>query len=120
MAKHILIDSSYGLIRTAISQGGRLLDYYEESPDQGRSKGNIYKGIIKNVDANIQAAFVRYGGGRDGFLPLRDVPFRSGAQPASEAAPEKAAKGRRKPRGKGGRSAKAAAEPPQALGPGDS
>ncbi|HLP40900.1 MAG TPA: ribonuclease E/G, partial [Fibrobacteria bacterium] len=77
MAKHILIDSYFGLVRTAIAQGGRLLDYYEESPDQGRSKGNIYQGTIKKVDAHIQAAFVRYGGGRDGFLPLRDIPFRS-------------------------------------------
>jgi ribonuclease E len=78
MAKHILIDSYFGLVRTAISQGGKLLDYYEESPDQGRSKGNIYKGIVKKVDSHIQAAFVRYGGGRDGFLPLRDVSSRSG------------------------------------------
>ena len=60
MTKLILIDSSFGLIRTAISQGGKLLDYYEESPDQGRSKGNIYKGLVKKVEDHIQAAFVRY------------------------------------------------------------
>ena len=130
------------LIFTAISQGGRLLDYYEESPDQGRAKGNIYKGIIKNVDAHIQAAFVRYGGGRDGFLPLRDVPIRvggtppardetsrsrneafpSGGDPAALAPPEKGGKRRRKGRAKGakgGEAAAAALEAPKALGPGD-
>jgi ribonuclease E len=80
MAKHILIDSGFGLVRTALTVNGKLVDYYEESPDQGRSKGNIYKGIIKKVDPHIQAAFVRYGSGRDGFLPLRDVPFRSGEE----------------------------------------
>jgi ribonuclease E len=86
MAKHILIDSYFGLVRTAISQGGKLLDYYEESPEQGRSKGNIYKGIVKKVDSHIQAAFVRYGGGRDGFLPLRDVSSRSGESGDAEGA----------------------------------
>lgn len=84
MAKHILIDSGLGLIRTALTVNGKLVDYYEESPDQGRSKGNIYKGIIKKVDPHIQAAFVRYGSGRDGFLPLRDVPFRSGDEAKSD------------------------------------
>ena len=73
MSKQILIDSYFGLVRTAIAEGASLLDYYEESPDQGRSKGNIYRGVVKKVDAPIQAAFVRFGGGRDGFLPMRDA-----------------------------------------------
>ncbi len=73
MAKQILIDSYFGLVRTAIAEGSMLMDYYEESPDQGRAKGNIYRGVIKRIDAPIQAAFVRFGGGRDGFLPLRDA-----------------------------------------------
>ncbi|GEM_PF-1457221 len=73
MSKQILIDSYFGLVRTAIADGASLLDYYEESPEQGRAKGNIYRGIVKKVDAPIQAAFVRFGGGRDGFLPLRDA-----------------------------------------------
>jgi ribonuclease E len=73
MSKQILIDSYFGLVRTAIAEGGELVDYYEESPDQGRAKGNIYRGVVKKVDAPIQAAFVRFAGGRDGFLPLRDA-----------------------------------------------
>jgi Rne/Rng family ribonuclease len=73
MSKQILIDSYFGLVRTAIAEGQVLMDYYEESPEQGRSKGNIYRGVVKKVDAPIQAAFVRFGAGRDGFLPLRDA-----------------------------------------------
>jgi Rne/Rng family ribonuclease len=73
MANQILIDSFFGLVRTAIADGTRLLDYYEESMEQGRTKGNIYRGVVKRVDANIQAAFIKYGNGRDGFLPLRDA-----------------------------------------------
>jgi ribonuclease E len=73
LAKQILIDSYFGLVRTAIAEGPDLLDYYEESPEQGRTKGNIYRGVIKKIDAPIQAAFVRFGSGKDGFLPLRDA-----------------------------------------------
>ncbi len=73
MSKHILIDSQFGLVRTAIAQGAHLVDYYEEPPEQGRCKGNIYRGVVKRVDPHIQAAFIRYGQGRDGFLPLRDA-----------------------------------------------
>jgi ribonuclease E len=69
----ILIDSCFGLVRTAIAERTHLLDYYEESLDLGRAKGNIYRGVVKRVDGNIQAAFIRYAGGRDGFLPLRDA-----------------------------------------------
>jgi Rne/Rng family ribonuclease len=73
MAKQILIDSSFGMVRTAIAEDNELVDYYEESPEQGRNKGNIYRGVVKKVDAPIQAAFVKFAGGRDGFLPLRDA-----------------------------------------------
>jgi ribonuclease E len=73
MAKQILIDSYFGMVRTAIAEDQELVDYYEESPEQGRNKGNIYRGVVKKVDAPIQAAFVKFAGGRDGFLPLRDV-----------------------------------------------
>ena len=38
MSKQILIDSYFGLVRTAIAEGQALMDYYEESPDQGRTK----------------------------------------------------------------------------------
>ena len=47
MSKQILIDSYFGLVRTAIAEGASLLDYYEESPDQGRAKGNIFRGVVK-------------------------------------------------------------------------
>jgi ribonuclease E len=76
--KQILIDTNFGLVRTALAEelpsgnGLALLDYYEEPPEQGRTKGNIYKGTVKKVEGHLQAAFVKYGPGRDGFLPLRD------------------------------------------------
>lgn len=81
MAKQILIDSYFGMVRTAIAEDQELVDYYEESPEQGRNKGNIYRGVVKRVDAPIQAAFVKFAGGRDGFLPLRDASAGSPPKP---------------------------------------
>jgi ribonuclease E len=73
MTSYIAIDASFQWIRTALVDGGILTDVYEESPEKGRLKGNIYKGVVRRVDPKINAAFVRYGQSRDGFLPLKDA-----------------------------------------------
>jgi ribonuclease E len=70
---YIAIDASFHWIRTALVEQGVLTDVYEESPERGRLKGNIYKGVVRRIDAKIHAAFIRYGQGRDGFLPLKDA-----------------------------------------------
>ena len=36
---------------------------------------NIYKGRVVNIEPSIQAAFVDYGIGRTGFLPVSDVEY---------------------------------------------
>ena len=40
---------------------------------RGKIKGNIYKGVIHNIDSNLQAAFVNYGVGKNGFLQIDEV-----------------------------------------------
>ena len=35
--------------------------------------GNIYKGRVTNVEASIQAAFIDFGLGRNGFLHISDL-----------------------------------------------
>jgi ribonuclease E len=35
--------------------------------------GNIYKGVITRVEPSLQAVFVDYGAGRNGFLSINDV-----------------------------------------------
>ena len=35
--------------------------------------GNIYKGMITRVEPSLQAVFVDYGAGRNGFLSINDV-----------------------------------------------
>ncbi len=58
--------------RVAIVAEG-FLDYYEvENQRKKAFKGNIYKGKVVNIAPAIEAAFVEFGGGRHGFLPLNE------------------------------------------------
>jgi len=59
--------------RMAIVEDGRLVDYNIQMAVREPIVGNIYKGIVMKVERGLQAAFVNYGGKKDGFLPLRDV-----------------------------------------------
>jgi ribonuclease E len=59
-------------IRVAFVGDGNL-DYFEvENQRKKQFKGNIYKGKVVNVAHAIEAAFVEFGGGRHGFLPLNE------------------------------------------------
>ena len=59
--------------RLAIVEGGKLIEYNIQMADKEPITGNIYKGAVMKVERGLQAAFVSYGGKRDGFLPLHDV-----------------------------------------------
>src|SRR5512134_519228 len=59
-------------IRVAFVSDGNL-DYFEvENQRRKQFKGNIYKAKVVNVAHAIEAAFVEFGGGRHGFLPLNE------------------------------------------------
>jgi ribonuclease E len=59
-------------IRVAIVND-TVLDYFEfENQRRKQFKGNIYKGKVINIAPAIEAAFVEFGGGRHGFLPLNE------------------------------------------------
>ncbi|HEU5361308.1 MAG TPA: Rne/Rng family ribonuclease [Candidatus Deferrimicrobiaceae bacterium] len=59
-------------MRVAIVSDG-VLDYFElENQRKKQFKGNIYKAKVINVAQAIEAAFVDFGGGRHGFLPLNE------------------------------------------------
>jgi len=59
--------------RMAIVEGGKLVEYNIQMSVKEPITGNIYKGVVVKVERGLQAAFVNYGGKRDGFLPLHDV-----------------------------------------------
>ncbi len=60
-------------IEVVITEGGQVQEYYVQMLHQLKTKGNIYKGVIHNVDANLQAAFVSYGAVKNGFLQIDEV-----------------------------------------------
>ncbi|MCI0493023.1 MAG: Rne/Rng family ribonuclease [Planctomycetes bacterium] len=59
--------------RIAIVEDGVLEELYLERSSQDNFVGNIYKGRIVNLEPSIQAAFVDFGVGRNGFLHISDV-----------------------------------------------
>jgi len=59
--------------RIAIIEDGSLEELYVERTSADNYVGNIYKGKIVNIEPSIQAAFVDFGVGRNGFLHISDV-----------------------------------------------
>src|SRR5688572_6226247 len=59
--------------RIAIVEDGVLEELYVERSSQESYVGNIYKGRIVNIEPSIQAVFVDFGIGRNGFLHVSDV-----------------------------------------------
>ena len=60
-------------LRVLIVENGRLTGYEAEFLGRHNRKGDIYKGRITRVEPGLEAAFVDYGDGKDGFLPFRDI-----------------------------------------------
>jgi ribonuclease E len=74
MPKEMLINVSEGEeCRIALLEDGRLEELYMERTSSTSHVGNIYKGRVTNVEASIQAAFVDFGLGRNGFLHISDL-----------------------------------------------
>ncbi len=74
MRKEMLINVSQPEeCRIAILEDGSLEELYTERASQNNYAGNIYKGRIVNLEPSIQAAFVDFGVGRNGFLHISDV-----------------------------------------------
>src|SRR6187401_1720097 len=59
--------------RIAILEDGVLEELYVERTGHESYVNNIYKGRIVNIEPSIQAAFVDFGVGRNGFLHISDV-----------------------------------------------
>jgi ribonuclease E len=59
--------------RMAIVEDGKLVEFNIQMSLREPITGNIYKAIVLKVERGLQAAFVNFGVGKDGFLPLRDV-----------------------------------------------
>jgi len=59
--------------RIAVVEKGSLEELYVERASLDHHVGNIYKGRVVNVESSIQAAFIDFGIGKNGFLHVSDL-----------------------------------------------
>jgi ribonuclease E len=59
--------------RVAIVEDGRLEELHVERFAQASRVGNVYAGVVVNVEPAIQAAFIDFGIGENGFLHVTDL-----------------------------------------------
>ncbi len=72
--KRMLINATQAEeLRVAIVDGQKLYNLDIETPGREQKKANIYKGKITRIEPSLEAAFVEYGGGRHGFLPMKEI-----------------------------------------------
>ena len=60
-------------VRIAVIKKNLLEELYMERSSTESHVGNIYKGRVTNVEPSIQAAFVDFGIGKNGFLHISDL-----------------------------------------------
>jgi ribonuclease E len=60
-------------IEVVLTSDGKVEEYYVEMLQQAKTKRNIYKGVINNIDTALQAAFIKYGAEKNGFLQVDEV-----------------------------------------------
>ena len=77
--------------RIAIVENGVLEELYVERTSHESYTGNIYKGKVVNLEPAIQAAFVDFSVGRNGFLHVSDVEpqYYGRHQPPGETRPRR-------------------------------
>ena len=68
MSTEIFINQGIHESRIAILEEGRLAEIWIERPENERTVGHIYKGIVTAVLPSLQAAFVEIGLERTAFL----------------------------------------------------
>ena len=74
MAREMLINMAESEeCRVAVVEDGSLEELYVERASLSSHVGNIYKGKVVNVESGIQAAFIDFGEGRNGFLHISDL-----------------------------------------------
>ncbi|OHB62317.1 MAG: hypothetical protein A2167_08770 [Planctomycetes bacterium RBG_13_46_10] len=74
MAREMLINMAESEeCRVAIVEDGALEELYVERASLSRHVGNIYKGKVVNIESGIQAVFIDFGTGKNGFLHISDL-----------------------------------------------
>ena len=74
MTKRLLIDGrQVEETRVVLLSGTRIEDFDYETENRKQLKGNVYLARVTRVEPSLQAAFVEYGGNRQGFLAFSEI-----------------------------------------------
>ena len=76
MSKKIYVDAVHPEETRVVvvdSDTGRVSDFDVETTTKPQIKGNIYLAKVIRVEPSLQAAFVDYGTGKNGFLPFSEI-----------------------------------------------
>ena len=74
MTKKMLIDGAHPEeVRVVVMDDDKLEEFEFESAHKDINRGNIYVGEVTRVEPSLQAAFISYGGNRNGFLAFSEV-----------------------------------------------
>lgn len=73
MRKEIIINSTINEVRIAITEEGKLAEFFIDLPNKERYIGNIYLGRVNKIVQGINAAFVDIGLNQDAFLHFSDI-----------------------------------------------
>src|ERR1700741_923129 len=74
MSKRMLIDASHPEeTRGVVLDGNRVEEFDFEAASKRPLKGNIYLAKGTGGEPSLQAAFVEYGGNRQGFLAFSEI-----------------------------------------------
>src|SRR5258705_13107774 len=74
MSKRMLVDASHPEeTRVVVFDGNKVEEFDFEAASKRPLKGNIYLAKVTRVEPSLQAAFVKYGGNRQGFLAFSEI-----------------------------------------------
>jgi ribonuclease E len=74
MTKRLLIDARQAEeTRVVLLSGTRIEDFDYETENRKQLKGNVYLARVTRVEPSLQAAFLEYGGNRQGFLAFSEI-----------------------------------------------
>src|SRR5216110_2361601 len=74
MPKRMLVDASHPEeTRVVVFDGSKVEEFDFEAASKRPLKGNIYLAKVTRVEPSLQAAFVEYGGNRQGFLAFAEI-----------------------------------------------
>lgn len=71
--QELLVSTDNDDKKILLVENGKLIEKYEETPEQERIEGDIFLGIVENVLPGMQAAFVDIGKDKNTFIHIRDV-----------------------------------------------